>query len=304
MTNKDIETIPFTSKKYANQKSIYIHKAKIDKDHVYSLISQEAHMKVLEDFGWSAAYDLWVYLCCNQDGYIENFSPTHLGQLAHKDRRTIQRAAKDLEDKGYLVRVGTNDFIFFEDPDDNGCDIGATGFKGCDMSVAGSNLHKNKGATLVLQGATSMSHSATPMSQGATSVLQDCDTGVYSNIINSINNIDNIKDNIELSSHDMTAVKASNHFKESNVYISRIDGENDNMDKVVQVLDKSEKRKIITSDGMSVELPIENILSGLKDALTNKRNESVIREIREKCDLTDSQKNEIDDVLDFWELDF
>lgn len=299
LTNEDLEQIPFTSKKYANQKSMYIHKAEVDKDHIYSLINQEAHMKALNDFGWSAAYNLWVYLCCNQDGYIENFSPTHLGQLAHKDRRTIQRAAKDLEDKGYLVRVGANDYIFFENPSDNGCDIGATGFEGCDMSVAGSNLRENKGATLVLQGATSMSHSATPMSQGATSVLQDCDTGVYSNIINSINNIDNIKDNIKFSPHD-NSTKVDYHFEEnlnSHVITKCNNGENGK-------LDKSEKRKIITSDGMSVELPIENILSGLKDALANKKNESVIREIRERCDLTDNQKSEIDGVLDFWELDF
>lgn len=325
MTNRDIETIPFTSKKYANQKSIYIHKAKVDKDHVYSLISQEAHMKVLEDFGWSAAYNLWIYLCCNQDGYIENFSPSYLGQLAHKDRRTIQRAAKGLEDKGYLVRVGVNDFIFFEDPNDNGCDIGATSLEGCDMSVAGSNLHKNRGATLMLQGATSMSHSATPMSQGATSVLQDCDTGVYSNIINSINNIDNIKDNIEFSPHDKTA-KASNHFEENLshgesvitkcnnetcdtgatgfVYTSRIDGENDNIDKVVHVLDKDELRPIHTSDGVVVELPIRNILDGLSDALTNQKNEDVLREISERCELTDKQREEIDNTIELWRLGF
>ena len=76
------------------------------------------------------------------------------------------------------------------------------------------------------------------------------------------------------------------------------------IDKVVHVLDKDELRPIHTSDGAVVELPIRNILDGLKDALTNKKNESIIKEIREKCDLTEKQKKEIDDTLDFWELEW
>ena len=316
-TNEDLEQIPFTSKKYANQKSMYIHKAAVDKDHIYSLISQEAHMKALNDFGWSAAYNLWVYLCCNQDGYIENFSPTYIGQLAHKDRRTIQRAVKELEDKGYLFQVAENDYIFFENPNDNGCDTSATSL-GCSTSVTSLNINKEenldkKGCDIDATGG------ATSVSQGATLVLQECDTGVYSNIIN---NIDNINNNIELSSHN-SSTKVENCFKESHVMPSRIDEENGNMDNsvhidkvvhmdnVVQVgsssayvLSKDELRPIHTSDGAVVELPIRNILDGLKDALTNKKNESTIKEIREKCDLTEKQKKEIDDTLDFWELDW
>ena len=418
-TNEDLEQIPFTSKKYANQKSMYIHKAAVDKDHIYSLISQEAHMKALNDFGWSAAYNLWVYLCCNQDGYIENFSPTHIGQLAHKDRRTIQRAVKELEDKGYLFQVAENDYIFFENPNDNGCDIDATSL-GCSTSVTSLNINKEENLDKK-RCDIDATGGATSVSQGATLVLQECDTGVYSNIIN---NIDNINNNIELSSQDKSAkathlfkeshvitkcdkgvitkcnngendnmdkvvhmdkvvqvsknneiknqhgqscphdmdnlvhptwtklstnmdkvvhsnityntynntidnTKLSSHnsstevencFKESHVitkcnnetcdtgatgfvYNSRIDGEKD-IDKVVHVLDKDELRPIHTSDGAVVELPIRNILDGLKDALTNKKNESTIKEIREKCDLTEKQKKDIDDTLDFWELDW
>lgn len=321
-TNEDLEQIPFTSKKYANQKSMYIHKAAVDKDHIYSLISQEAHMKALNDFGWSAAYNLWVYLCCNQDGYIENFSPTHIGQLAHKDRRTIQRAVKELEDKGYLFQVAENDYIFFENPNDNGCDTSATSL-GCSTSVTSLNINKEenldkKGCDIDATGG------ATSVSQGATLVLQECDTGVYSNIIN---NIDNINNNIEFSPHDLST-KVENHCEENLLYEDDVitkcnNGENDNMDNsvhidkvvhmdnVVQVgsssayvLSKDELRPIHTSDGAVVELPIRNILDGLKDALTNKKNESTIKEIREKCDLTEKQKKEIDDTLDFWELDW
>ena len=315
-TNEDLEQIPFTSKKYANQKSMYIHKAAVDKDHIYSLISQEAHMKALNDFGWSAAYNLWVYLCCNQDGYIENFSPTHIGQLAHKDRRTIQRAVKELEDKGYLFQVAENDYIFFENPNDNGCDTSATSL-GCSTSVTSLNINNEENLDKK-ECDIDATGGATSVSQGATLVLQECDTGVYSNIIN---NIDNINNNIEFSPHDLST-KVENHCEENLLYEDDVitkcnNGENDNMDKVVHmdnvvqvgsssayVLSKDELRPIHTSDGAVVELPIRNILDGLRDALTNKKNESTIKEIREKCDLTEKQKKEIDDTLDFWELDW
>lgn len=157
---------------------------------------------------------------------------------------------------------------------------------------------------------------ATSVSQGATLVLQECDTGVYSNIIN---NIDNINNNIELSSHN-SSTEVENCFKESHVYTSRIDGENGNVDNslreasvdnVVQVgsssahvLSKDELRPIHTSDGAVVELPIRNILDGLKDALTNQKNEKVLREISEECDLTEEQKNEIDNTIELWRLGF
>ena len=53
-----------------------------------------------------------------------------------------------------------------------------------------------------------------------------------------------------------------------------------------------------------VELPIRNILDGLKDALTNQKNEKVLREISEECDLTEEQKNEIDNTIELWRLGF
>ena len=83
------------------------------------------------------------------------------------------------------------------------------------------------------------------------------------------------------------------------------------VDNVVQVdsssayvLSKDELRPIHTSDGAVVELPIRNILDGLKDALTNQKNEKVLREISEKCDLTEEQKNEIDNTIELWRLGF
>lgn len=295
-TNEDLEQIPFTSKKYANQKSMYIHKTDADKDHIYSLINQEAHMRALDDFGWSAAYNLWVYLCCNQDGYIEDFSPTHLGELVHKGRKTIQRAAKDLEDKGYLVRVGENDYIFFENPDDNGCVIDDTSFKrcvthdtgleGCVTDDTGLNLQENKGVSPVTQGVSSMTHCVSPMTQG-------CVTGVYSNIINSI---DNIKDNIKFSPRD-NQLKLDYHFGENSSY-------GDDMNKDVHPLSKDEIRPIYTRDGCKYDLSISCILDGLSNALSNRKNEDVLKEISEKCDLTDKQRSEIEDTIELWRLGF
>lgn len=270
---------------------MYIHKAAVDKDHIYSLISQEVHMKALNDFGWSAAYNLWVYLCCNQDGYIENFSPTHIGQLAHKDRRTIQRAVKELEDKGYLFQVAENDYIFFENPNDNGCDTSATSL-GCSTGATSLNINKEENLDKK-RCDIDATGGATSVSQGATLVLQECDTGVYSNIIN---NIDNINNNIEFSPYDLST-KVENHCEENSSY-------GDDMNKDVHPLSKDEIRPIYTRDGCKYDLSISCILDGLSNALSNRKNEDVLKEISEKCDLTDKQRSEIEDTIELWRLGF
>lgn len=163
-----------------------------------------------------------------------------------------------------------------------------------------------------------------------TKLSTNMDKVVHSNI--TYNTYNNTIDNTKLSSYN-SSTEVENCFKESHVitkcdnrengqddsvitfcnnetcdtgatslvHTSRIDGEDD---KVGSILSKEEVRKIYTTDGDTFNLPIENILSGLKLVLRNKQNEGVIREIREKCDLTEEQKKEIDDTLDFWELDW
>ena len=150
-----------------------------------------------------------------------------------------------------------------------------------------------------------------------TKLSTNMDKVVHSNI--TYNTYNNTIDNTKLSSHN-SSTEVENCFKESHVitkcdngeneqdesvitkcnnetcdtgatslvYTSRIDGEDNKVgSSSTYVLSKDELRPIYTSDGTVIELPIRNILDGLKYALTNQKNENVLREISEKCDLTD-----------------
>ena len=291
MTLEDISNIDFKPAKYANQKSIYTNKAN---DGTYGIIRVDANIEAVRNLkNEGQAYALWMYLNCNQDGYIEAFSPQHIANLWDMDVKTVRRAFAALEKHGYLENIGQNHYIFYESLLDN---------TNMDKVVHMDNLVQvSKNNEIKNQHGQSCPHDMDNLVHPTwTKLSTNMDKVVHSNI--TYNTYNNTIDNTKLSSHN-SSTKVENCFKESHVYTSRIDGKKD-MDKVVHVLGKDELRPIHTSDGAVVELPIRNILDGLRDALTNKKNESTIKEIREKCDLTEKQKKEIDDTLDFWELDW
>lgn len=281
-----------------NQKHIVVNKAPCDTTHIYTMRNKESEAYASRILG-NAAYRMWTYLSSHQDGYEFDLSSSAVEKEYGIKIRQYNTGVAELIEKGFLQLLDDyNNYSFAEYPVITKCNNG-------DDEGDSSVITKRNNDVI------------TKCDKG---VITKCNNPLLQNVIrnNTYNTYNNTIDNTEFSPHDKST-KVDYHFEENLshgesvitkcnnetcdidatgfVYTSRIDGENGK-------LDKSEKRKIVTSDGMSVELPIENILSGLKDALANKKNESVIREIRERCDLTDNQKSEIDDVLDFWELDF
>ena len=321
MTLEDISNIDFKPAKYANQKSIYTNKAN---DGTYGIIRVDANIEAVRNLkNEGQAYALWMYLNCNQDGYIEAFSPQHIANLWDMDVKTVRRAFAALEKHGYLENIGQNHYIFYESLLDNtNMDKVVHVDKVVHMDKV---VQVNKNNEIKNQHGQSCPHDMDNLVHPTwTKLSTNMDKVVHSNI--TYNTYNNTIDNTEFSPHDLTA-KASNHCEEnlshgesvitkcnnetcdtgatSLVYTSRIDGENDEVDNLsAHVLSKEEKRRIYTTDGETFNLPIRNILDGLKLVLANKQNEGVIREIREKCDLTEEQKKEIDNTLDFWELDW
>lgn len=318
MTLEDISNIDFKPAKYANQKSIYTNKAN---DGTYGIIRVDANIEAVRNLkNEGQAYALWMYLNCNQDGYIEAFSPQHIANLWDMDVKTVRRAFAALEKHGYLENIGQNHYIFYESLLDN-ANMDKVVHMDKVVQASKNNEIKNQHGQSCPYDMDNLVHPTW------TKLSTNMDKVVHSNI--TYNTYNNTIDNTEFSPYDLST-KVENHCEENLlheddvitkcnnetcdtgatgfVYTSRIDGEDD---KVVHsdssnayVLSKEEVRKIHTTDGDTFNLPIENILSGLKLVLKNKQNEGVIREIREKCDLTEEQKKEIDDTLDFWELDW
>lgn len=262
-----------------NQKRIITHRIACDGNVPYTVRRRDIEAyaaRTLTDAG----FKMWLYMSANKDGYDYNLSAAAVEKEYGIKVKQYRNGIQNLIDNDFLVAIGdSNDFDFIEYPV-------------IPSRIDGEKENKDKNSVYTPRTDVvvpsridaSIPHVQTPSIRH-----------VQRNNINSI--IDNINNNIELSSQDKTA-KASNLFKESSIITKCDNEEND------EVLSKEEERKIYTTDGETFNLPIENILSGLKLVLRNKQNERVIREIRERCDLTEEQKKEIDDTLDFWELDW
>ena len=287
-----------------NQKRIITHRIACDGNVPYTVRRRDIEAYAARTLN-DAGFKMWLYMSANKDGYDYNLSAAAVEKEYGIKVKQYRNGIQNLIDNDFLVAIGdSNDFDFIEYPVYT-------------SRIDEEKENKDKNFVYTLRTDVVMpSRIDASIPHVQTSSIRH----VQRNNINSI--IDNINNNIELSSHN-SSTKVENCFKESHVYTSRIDEENGNMDNsvhidkvvhmdnVVQVgsssayvLSKDELRPIHTSDGAVVELPIRNILDGLKDALTNKKNESTIKEIREKCDLTEKQKKKIDDTLDFWELDW
>lgn len=307
-----------------NQKRIITHRIACDGNIPYTVRRRDIEAYAARTLN-DAGFKMWLYMSANKDGYDYNLSAAAVEKEYGIKVKQYRNGIQNLIDNDFLVAIGdSNDFNFIEYPvytsriDEKDKTVDNDKNQIYETSVMPSRIDgekENKDKNSVYTPRTD----AVVPSRIDASIPHVQTSSIRHVQRNNIDNIiDNINDNIELSSHN-SSTKVENCFKESYVYTSRTDGENGNMDnslceasmdnsvhmdKVVHVLDKDELRPIHTSDGAVVELPIRNILDGLKDALTNKKNESTIKEIREKCDLTEKQKKEIDDTLDFWELDW
>ena len=320
-----------------NQKHIVVSKAPCDVAHIYTMRNKESEAYASRTLG-NAAYRMWTYLSSHQDGYGFDLSSAAVEKEYGIKIRQYNTGVAELIEKGFLKLLDdNNNYSFVEYPVITKCNNEKNGEDGsvitkCNNVNEINDENKDKNPVITKRN----NDVITKCDKG---VITKCNNRLLQNVIrNNTNNTYNTIDNTEFSPHD-NSTKVDYHFEENLsheesvitkcnnetcdtgatgfVYTSGVDEKNDNMDNFVHmdnsvqvgsssayVLSKDELRPIHTSDGAVVELPIRNILDGLKDALTNKKNESTIKEIREKCDLTEKQKKEIDDTLDFWELDW
>lgn len=96
--------------KYANQKTITIHKGKnlgvfcqVPKEALYSAARILSH----------GAFKLWLYFASNADNYTFDFSFAHADQNLNISKSTRTRAMNELQELGYLVDKGNNHYDFY-----------------------------------------------------------------------------------------------------------------------------------------------------------------------------------------------
>lgn len=303
-----------------NQKHIVVSKAPCDVAHIYTMRNKESEAYASRTLG-NAAYRMWTYLSSHQDGYGFDLSSAAVEKEYGIKIRQYNTGVAELIEKGFLKLLDdNNNYSFVEYPVITKCNNEENGEDGsvitkCNNVNEINDENKDKNPVITKRN----NDVITKCDKG---VITKCNNRLLQNVIrNNTNNTYNTIDNTEFSPHD-NSTKVDYHFEENLLYEDDVitkcnNGENDNMDKVVHMdnvvqvgsssaytLSKDELRPIHTSDGAVVELPIKNILDGLKDALTNQKNEKVLREISEKCDLTEEQKNEIDNTIELWRLGF
>ena len=100
--------------KFANQKTITIHKPKIVGQFCQVPIDCIYHAMVdLKD----SAFKLWLYFASNADNYTFDFSFAHASKCTGISESSRTRAMKELTEKGYLIDLGRNHYNFYLQPD-------------------------------------------------------------------------------------------------------------------------------------------------------------------------------------------
>lgn len=94
--------------RYANQKDIIINKPNEDKFSYYGVESMRKATKELT----LNELRVYIYLLANKDGYNLELSTKDISEKQGGKQSSIQEAVNKLIEKGYLVCVGGNKYIF------------------------------------------------------------------------------------------------------------------------------------------------------------------------------------------------
>lgn len=113
MTKQNIKSV-------ANQKIVTVVKGQANKANPYSMINLEADkkaMKLLSPYGFL----LFNYIRNNQNNYCFGLSRKDFCEKTGVSRNSYLKAAKELEENGYLVKrtSNSNRYTFYENPSDS-----------------------------------------------------------------------------------------------------------------------------------------------------------------------------------------
>lgn len=96
--------------KYANQKTITIHKGK--NLGVFCQVPKEALYSAARNLSYGA-FKLWLYFASNADNYTFDFSFAHAYQNLDISKSTRTRAINELQELRYLIDRGNNHYDFY-----------------------------------------------------------------------------------------------------------------------------------------------------------------------------------------------
>ena len=98
-----------------NQLVVEVQKEPCDKTHLYSMRNLEAEAAAARDLKYSTMI-LWLYCSQYQDGDEFILSPKAVKETMGLSERTYRTCKSELMEKGYLVQVKGNRYMFYEKP--------------------------------------------------------------------------------------------------------------------------------------------------------------------------------------------
>lgn len=98
-----------------NQTIVRIESSPCDDIHLCSMRNIEAECAAARDLKYSTMI-LWLYCSQYQDGDKFILSPKAVKEIMGMSERTYTRCKDELIEKGYLVKVGDNQYMFYEMP--------------------------------------------------------------------------------------------------------------------------------------------------------------------------------------------
>lgn len=81
----------------------------------FLMVADEAWMAAARDLKYSSLI-LWLYCSQYQDGDKFILSPKAIKETFGMSERTYTRCKDELIEKGYLVKIGDNQYMFYEMP--------------------------------------------------------------------------------------------------------------------------------------------------------------------------------------------
>lgn len=101
-----------------NQKIISVQKEPANKTHLYTTFNLQALTSAMTDLK-GETFKLWCYLNKNQNGYTFALSKVDALNSGIGSKSSYDRAIQELIEKGYLVNIRGNTYIFYEYPKSN-----------------------------------------------------------------------------------------------------------------------------------------------------------------------------------------
>ena len=95
--------------------SIIAKTIKTEPQQDFLMIADETWMAAARDLKYSSMI-LWLYCSQYQDGDKFILSPKAIKETLGINERTYTRCRDELIEKGYLVKVGDNHYMFYEKP--------------------------------------------------------------------------------------------------------------------------------------------------------------------------------------------